>query len=144
MRILGEWWTCDDGIVRPVVETLVLGAAGVNYPERFLIDTGADRTVLSAALLGKLQIPTQPFPVGSGLAGVSGVTAAVIVTTVIEFARSDGGPVRIRGPIAAFTDPAATDLSILGRDVLDSFDVILSRKRNEVFFLAGNHQYVVQ
>jgi len=37
----------------------------------------------------------------------------------------------------------ATDLTILGRDVLDSFDVITSRRRNAVLLLADNHQYKV-
>jgi hypothetical protein len=32
---------------------------------------------------------------------------------------------------------------ILGRDVLDNFDVILSRRRNEVLLLAPNHHYEV-
>jgi hypothetical protein len=35
------------------------------------------------------------------------------------------------------------DYSILGRDVLDHFDVILSRPRSEVLLLSGNHQYQV-
>jgi hypothetical protein len=63
--------------------------------------------------------------------------------TVVEFLRADGGPARVRGDMAAFTDPTATDLSILGRDVLDHFDVIIRRRRNEVILLAGNHQYHV-
>ena len=46
--------------------------------------------------------------------------------------------------MAAFTDPAAADLSILGRDVLDHFDVIVSRRRNEVLLLATNHRYQIQ
>jgi len=67
-----------------------------------------------------------------------------MVDTVVEFARSHGAPARFRGQIAAFTDPAAADLSILGRDVLDNFDVIPSRPRNEILLLTGNHRYVVQ
>jgi hypothetical protein len=38
----------------------------------------------------------------------------------------------------------ATDLSVLGRDVLDHFDVLLSRRRNEVVFLAQRHHYRVE
>jgi len=44
-----------------------------------------------------------------------------VVTTAVEFLRDDGGAVRVRGEFAAFTDPTATDLSVLGRDVLDNF-----------------------
>jgi hypothetical protein len=143
MRIAGEWWSCDDGVVRPVVEALVLGAAAQNFPERFLIDSGADRTVLSADLLGRLQLPTQAPPAELALAGISGVSPFTVVSTVIEFTHTDIGPIRVRGQFAAFMDPAASDLSILGRDVLNNFDLILSRRRSEIVILGGNHQYLI-
>ena len=41
--------------------------------------------------------------------------------TVVELTNDGGGPARIRGEFAAFTDAMATDLSILGRDVLTEF-----------------------
>jgi len=72
------------------------------------------------------------------------MTTHVLITSVLEFTRDDGGPVHVRGEFAAFADPAATDLSILGRDVLNNFDVILSFRRNEVRLLAPNHQYHVK
>ena len=50
----------------------------------------------------------------------------------------------MRGEFAAFTDRSATDLSILGRDVLNHFELILSRRRNEVLLLAPNHHYRVE
>jgi hypothetical protein len=40
-------------------------------------------------------------------------------------------------------EPESTDRSILGRDVLDNFDLILSRRREEVLLLALNHRYQV-
>ncbi len=49
----------------------------------------------------------------------------------------------MRGEFAAFTDPSAADLSILGRDVLNWFDLILSYPRKEVLLLAGDHHYRV-
>jgi hypothetical protein len=66
------------------------------------------------------------------------------VQTVVVLTRDDGGEVFMRGEFAAFTDRSATDLSILGRDVLNHFDLILSRRRNEVLLLAPNHQYRVE
>jgi hypothetical protein len=66
-----------------------------------------------------------------------------MVSAVLELTRDDGGTIRVRGELAAFTDPTTTDLSILGRDVLDNFDVITSRRRNAVLLLAGNHRYEV-
>jgi hypothetical protein len=38
---------------------------------------------------------------------------------------------------------SATDLSIVGREILDHFEVILSRRRDEVLLLAQNHSYRV-
>jgi hypothetical protein len=142
MRIEGEWFECDDGVVRPTVRAHVHGAAGIVERERFLIDTGADRTVLNADFLQRLQLAGDPPPVGFGLAGVGGETAVQIVRTVLELSGDDGRPALIRGELSAFTSPDATDLSILGRDVLDNFDVIISRRRDEVL-LAPPHEYQV-
>jgi hypothetical protein len=65
------------------------------------------------------------------------------LTIALEFTRDDGSTARVRGEFAAFTEASASDLSILGRDVLDNFDVITSRRRNAVLLLAGNHRYEV-
>ncbi len=64
--------------------------------------------------------------------------------TVVGLTDDRGEPARIRGEFAAFTDPTATDLSILGRDVLNNFDVIQSYPRNEVLLLTGGHRYRVE
>ena len=64
--------------------------------------------------------------------------------TVVVLTCDGRSVAHMRGEFAAFTDPSATDLSILGRDVLNHFDVILSRRRNEVLLLAPNHQYRVE
>jgi hypothetical protein len=144
MQIVGEWLACDDGVTRPVVRGRVAAADGTLSPDVFLIDSGADRTVLAAALFARLGFPTNGSSPGYGLEGVGGRCPFVLVTSVLEFNRDDGGPVHVRGEFAAFTDPAASDLSILGRDVLGNFDVILSRRRNEVLLLAPNHQYRVE
>lgn len=57
MLIIGEWQLCDDGITRPTVRAKVLGSDGSLVAEDFLLDSGADRTVLSAAVLARLQLP---------------------------------------------------------------------------------------
>jgi hypothetical protein len=125
------------------VTASVQGATGLVPREYFLLDTGADRTVLSAALLYKLQLPAQSPSSGISLQGISGVSPFVEVATVLEFTSTDGTPARVRGTFAAFTDPTSTDLSILGRDVLDNFDLLVSRKKNQILLLAGNHRYHV-
>ena len=144
MQIVGEWFVCSDGVGRPTVRGKVQAADGSLQATRFLIDSGADCTVFSAELLGRLQWAGHPGPAGVALQGIGGGNAYVVVTTLVELTADDGTPAHIRGIYAAFTDPAATDLSILGRDVLNNFDLILSRPRNEILILAGNHQYIVQ
>jgi len=143
MRIVGKWLLCDDGFTRPVVRAQILGVSGQLHGDDFLVDSGADRTVLSATLLSQLQLPVTARSRGTALMGIAGTVDSVLVTAAIEFTRDDGGPARVRGQYAAFTDPLATDLSVLGRDVLDNFDVILSRRRDEVLLLAPAHRYVV-
>ena len=88
----------------------------------------------------KLGLPEKPAPAGVVLQGIGGVSGHVLVNSVLEFSRDDGGAAHVRGEFAAFTDPTATDLNILGRDVLNNFDVILSHRRNEVLLLAPNHR----
>jgi Aspartyl protease len=141
MLVTGEWQLRDDGVVRPIIRAKVLGGAGTLASENFLIDSGADRTVLSAVLLARLQLPTQSADPGVTLSGIGGTSGFVLVTTVIALMRDDGGLVRIRGEFAGFTDPKALDMSILGRDVLDNFDLIIGRHRNDILLLAPRHRY---
>jgi Aspartyl protease len=144
MLIAGEWQVSDDGVTRPMVRVHVLGGDGRPITDDFLIDSGADRTVFSATLMARLQLPVTSAPPGLTLSGIGGESAFVIVTTVLEFLREDGGPVRVRGEFTGFTDPTATDLSILGRDVLDHFDVLISRRHNEILLLAPRHRYRIE
>jgi hypothetical protein len=144
MRIVGEWLMRDDGATRPVVRAKVEAADGTLERDIFLVDSGADRTVFSARLLWKLGFPMTPGPQNSILQGIGGVCDSVVVKTVVELTRDDGGVIHLRGKFAAFTNPTESDLSILGRDILNLFDVILSRRRSEVLLLASNHQFRVE
>ena len=141
MLIAGEWQVGEDGAARPIVRGEILGLDGRAVPETFLIDSGADRTVLSASVLERLHLPQRRAESGLTLSGIGGESAFVLVRTALVFVRENGAAIRIRGELAGFTDMDATDLSILGRDVLDHFDVVLSRRRNDVLLLAPNHRY---
>ena len=143
MRIVGEWLRGDDGFTRPVVPVQVIASDGAARTDWFLIDSGADRSVLSATFFSRLRLPIDTTPAGMGLMGVGGLTSFVLVTAALELTRDDGRPARVRGQFAVFTDPAATDLSVLDRDVLDNFDLILSRRLGEVLLLAPSHYYTV-
>jgi hypothetical protein len=73
MRIAGKWQAADDGGTRPVVEAQVRGADGILHTERFLIDSGADRTVFRAHLLEMLDFPVNIASEGSVLQGIGGL-----------------------------------------------------------------------
>jgi hypothetical protein len=60
MLLKGEWWRGDDGVTRPVLSAFVQAAAGGMVHERFLVDTGADRSVHSAALTPRLGLVHSP------------------------------------------------------------------------------------
>jgi hypothetical protein len=143
MRIVGRRLVGRDDITRPVIRAEVQAVDGTLIADIFLVDPGADGTVFSADLLKKLALPPTPTPSGTGLQGVSGGCGFVEVQTVVEFTRDDGGVAAMKGQFAAFTDPAASDLSILGRDILHHFDLILGRHHGEVLLLSPPHHYRV-
>jgi hypothetical protein len=144
MEIAGKWVEMPDGVVRPLIRVTITAASGESEADVFLIDTGADRTVLSYAFLDRLQLPVDGGPADFGLQGVGGASPFVPVEAVLEFTTTDERPVKVRGRFAAFVDPAATDTSILGRDVLNNFDLIVSHRRAEIRLLAPNHRYRVE
>jgi hypothetical protein len=123
------------------VRVRIVGSDEQRQRDDFLIDTGADRTVLGAGVLAELRLPVDAPPHGVALTSIGGEAGMVLVTTTLEFTRDDGGAVRVRGRLAGFTDPRATDVCILGRGVLDNFGVIINRRRDEVLLLTPPHEY---
>ena len=79
MEIKGEWQFCDDGIVRPVMIGRIQTVNGEWISARLLIDTGEDRTVLSASALSKLGFI--PHEAEEGISGLGGVTDVVVIRT---------------------------------------------------------------
>jgi hypothetical protein len=141
MLLKGEWFVCSDGITRPVIrgESLAHDGSWVAIP--FLVDTAADCTAFSANVLDMLGLPTvEPL---HRLGGVGGVATSVTVAARIKFPRETGVPVVVSGQYAAFTNPEALDMSVLGRDVLDLFAVIVDRRKSVVCLLCQRHDYVI-
>jgi hypothetical protein len=54
MLISGTWHVCDDGVIRPVMRGEIQTREGSWIKAPLLLDTGADRTVLSADILQAL------------------------------------------------------------------------------------------
>jgi predicted aspartyl protease len=91
MQINGEWLLCDDGIVRPVIRGEILAANGTWHRAELLVDTGADRTVFSAATLAMLSL--QPLVAQERISGLGGAAKSVVVETQIRFTREEAGKV---------------------------------------------------
>jgi len=141
MRFDGEWYPCDDGVVRPVVRGEVLAFDGEWVPAFFLVDTGADRTVLSGAvfaLIGLSPISTQT------LGGVGGLAEAVVIDTQIRLTRETGGKVLFHGQFSALPALEALDISVLGRDVTGLFAAIVDHAGDLVCLLGPPHRYDIR
>jgi len=141
MRIDGSWRLCDDGIVRPVVWGELRASDGSWVQAFFLTDCAADRTVLSENVWRGLGLPG--VAATHRLEGVGGSAASVVVETQIRMAREAGQTVLFKGQFAAFTDPAALDISVLGRDITNRFALIVDRPQDAVCLLGRGHQYKI-
>lgn len=140
MRVDGRWHLFRDGIARPVVDVVVELADGTWLDAMFLLDSGADRTVLDSSFLPLLAANAVPTGEAPELRGVGGDARCVFVRSAIGLIRADGRRVSVRGSFGVFTDPASSDVPVLGRDVTNNFEVIYSFPRREVVLLAPPHR----
>jgi len=142
MRIDGDWYTGDDGVARPVIRGEILGAAGTWTRAPFLLDTGADRTVLSAIVLRLLGLRAEQSP--DRIGGLGGMAESVSVNTAIRLTRDGGGKVLLRGQFAAVTELEALDICVLVRDITGLFAVIVDQPANTICLLGQRHRYTVE
>jgi predicted aspartyl protease len=142
MRIDGEWFECDDGLVRPVIRGEILNASGAWESALFLVDTGADCTVISAAVFDVLGF--ESAETHRQLGGIGGVAESVGIATQIRLARDDGGEAVFRGRYSAFTQLESLDMSVLGRDILQMFAVIVDRPDGMIALIRPNHRYRIE
>ena len=141
MQINGEWLLFDGDIVRPVIRGEILTNARVWPPAECLVDTGADRTVCSAATLSKLGL--QPIVPQERFGGLGGLVEAVVVATQLRLTRETGSTVVCRGQYAAVTAVEALDICVLGRDIIGLFTVLVDQPGNIVCLLRQRHRYTI-
>ncbi len=138
MRFNGEWLICDDGAVRPVVRADIATGNDEWHSFDLLVDTGADRTVLSAHVWQELDLAETKR---LGLLG--GVVESVLFRGQLRFTRDDRQTVILRGDFAACLNDTSLDMSVLGRDILDMFVLIADRKRETLALIGGNRTYSI-
>ena len=133
MLICGQWLLCDDGVRRPIFRVEIESSTGSWIEAPFLVDMGADRTVFSAAIAAVLGL--SPAQASHQLLGVGGISASILLSTTIRFATDSGTKIVFRGDFAAFTSLEALDMSVLGRDILNLFAVIVDRPQETVWLV---------
>ncbi len=141
MRFNGEWIQCDDGIVRPVIRAEILTGEGQWRAFELLVDTGADRTVISANVLESLNVQTTAPQ--DWIGGIGGLVDSVSMNTQIRLSRDDGQKAVFRGEYSACTNHEALDMSVLGRDILEMFALIVDRRADVVAIIGGQHSYAI-
>jgi hypothetical protein len=129
-------------MIRPVILADVLNGQGDWITTSFLVDTAADRTVFSNDVLRLLQLT--PVESSDQLSGVGGTAESVVIETQIRFTKTDGEKVLFRGQFAGFCHHDAIEMSVLGRDILNLFAVIVDRPSDRICLVGGNHRYVIQ
>jgi len=141
MLVKGEWYPCDDGIERPVIRGEARAADGQWVRVIFLVDSGADRTVFTAQKLFELGYGAHGERVRLG--GVGGTAESVNIDSTIRLAHEHGGLIRLPGTYSAFVDLETLDMSVLGRDVLDNFVLIVDRLGDGIYLLNQRHGYQI-
>ena len=66
---------------------------------------------------------------------------SVLVKTRIQLLDERDVPIVFRGRYAAFTNPDALDMSVLGRDLTNLFALIVDRPNDVVCLLGQQHRY---
>ena len=110
----------------------------------FLIDTGADETFLPYRSIGILRIDTSQIEIRDDVGGVGGYGIPYFHwNTEIKLISSEGTKT-FGGEANIFLDPHATDVPLLGRDILDTFVAIFDRSKNDVILLDQPDSYQIE
>ena len=112
------------GVLRPfVLAHVVIPALAIAGDVNFLVDTGADGTLLAAADAARLEIATSRLPKGTASRGVGGATPTVHTEATITL-----GPDRYQLELRILAPETARQRrelahvpSLLGRDILSRF-----------------------
>ena len=102
-----------------------VGTAGVEL----LVDTGADRTILSPVDAASMGIDTSRLDAGRRSSGIGGITPTRVLDSRI-IAQNFSTPLRLHIPEARLPIP-----SLLGRDFMSNFALFMEERTGRVLFL---------
>ncbi len=141
MRINGQWRRDENDVLTPVIECGLLAGDGEWLYTYFLIDSGAERTVISADILRQLDSPCHASL--HSLVGLGDSVQVLTVSTKLKFEPDNGSSIVVNGPFDGLPEGREGELSILGRDVLGNFAIILDRPGDVIALLHGRHRYSI-
>ena len=98
--------------------------------------------MLSAATLDVLGL--EHSPIQDKLGGVGGLVRPVGISTEIRLSVEEGAKALFLGSYAAFTELEMLDVSILGRDIMDMFAVIVDWPGKVVALISQRHSYHIE
>ncbi|MBI3798780.1 MAG: aspartyl protease family protein [Deltaproteobacteria bacterium] len=129
------------GAYRPSLTAYVLSTDGRWIKQSFLVDTGADITFLPQRSIAMLGIDTSGVTVKDDVGGVGGQGVPYIeYPTQVRLISPVGAQV-LEGTLNVFLDPHASDVPLLGRDVLDTFTCIFDRTKEQVLLIEPPDRY---
>lgn len=131
----------EAGIFRPYISAELLSPSNEWMGIDLLIDTGADETFLDFSFIKKFKINIEEVKIKDDVGGIGGSGIPYFqLDSGLKLISSQGTKV-FSGKINIFLDPYASEVPLLGRDVLDSFVVIFDKKQNRILFLDEQEQY---
>lgn len=140
MRVEGEWRETVTTVPRPYLRAHLQSHDGSWIQCLFLIDTGADCTVLAADVVRQLGLPTAPAL--RQLGGIGGPIETLEVQTTLRLTAIDGSRMNIAGQYAT-SENSTVGESVLGYDVLHRFALIADEPGKVVCLINLPHRYTI-
>jgi hypothetical protein len=137
MRIEGRWLSFPGGVERPIIDGHLLLPGGQLASLPLVIDTGADFTVLAYDVAQQLAMYVQPAPLKQSAIGVGGAVLMQALGVDLILTATSGQQARLNGPIPVLSHPSSLEFSVLGRNGLDLFDFVYSRRRRTIALLTA-------
>lgn len=142
MLLSGSWLLFPGLGLVPVVRLDVAQRDGTWQFVPFLIDSGAETTVVTPLVFRTMQFLSQPTQ--AHVAGVAGAVPALNVETRLRVRVGEEERFVFQIAVRMIQSEDAVDVCLLGRDVLNHFSLIIDRPQESVLLLRGPHRYRVE